>query len=433
MRVFELDSGKKPIEAVAGLTWHPLVPDNFKKDLKNLSAELNSDLYVYRRSNKSMVGLARSEDGAKVGQVPIALVIAQCLDEESEPTNALIAVELPGVMTGNEPTFLYVMIRDGFVLADCDVVGTEEQIKTRYLADLSVAGWDLLIAPVPWGVKDANERTLASFIPTKGDNINIPKAWKLQSTSVSIKVPLMALLLIAGIGVAGYMGLQYWKRVEMETMQARALAAQAAEEQARLQEQVQKDPWADIPRVKPFLTSCEEGLRQIGVTAGNWSLGGFTCEKGVLSVKWERAGASAMVAHLLALHPKAELDESGAVATVSTALREIPAPQAGNETLPLLNTRMAFLRDTKLRFGIDITTPKNQKSQDAAALALATGAEPTAAPRWTMVEVNADSKLSLASTAAILDAPGYRVTRLEGKMTNGLIHYQLKGIQYAKP
>jgi hypothetical protein len=433
MRVFELENGKKPIEAVAGLTWHPLVPDNFKKEFKPLAADLNADLYVYRRSNKSMVGFARTEDGAAVGQVPIALVIAQCLDEESEPTNALVAVELPGVMTGSEPTYLYVLIRDGFVLADGDLVGTEEQIKSRYLADLSVAGWDLLIAPANWDVKNAVSRTLDSFIPTKGDKVNIPKTWKLQSTSVSLKVPLMGAVLICCIAVAGYMGLERWKRMELEAMQARAAAEQAAEDQARQQQQEQRDPWADLPRVKPFLANCEAGLRTIGVTAGNWSLGGFTCEKGVLSVKWERAGASALVAHLMALHPKAELDETGTSATVSTTLKEIPASLSGNEPLPPLNSRMAFLRDAKLRYGIDITTPNNQKNKDAAAQAPAPAAEPAVGRRWTVVEVTADSKLSLASTAEILDAPGYRVTRLEGKMKNGLITYQLKGIQYAKP
>ncbi len=162
MRVFDLENGKRPLSVVAGLTWHPLVPDNFKRELKPLSIDLAADLYVYRKSNKSMVGFAKSEDGAKAGQVPIALVIAQCLDEESEPINALVAVEVPDSNTNGEPAYIYVLIRDGFVLADGDQVGNEDQIRTRFLSDLSVSGWDLLIAPEHWKVNKATSRDLMS-------------------------------------------------------------------------------------------------------------------------------------------------------------------------------------------------------------------------------------------------------------------------------
>ena len=430
MRVFDLENGKRPLSVVAGLTWHPLVPDNFKRELKPLSIDLAADLYVYRKSNKSMVGFAKSEDGAKAGQVPIALVIAQCLDEESEPTNALVAVEVPDSNTNGEPAYIYVLIRDGFVLADGDQVGNEDQIRTRFLSDLSVSGWDLLIAPEHWKVNKATSRDLMSFLPKKGSKIKIPTAWKLKPVSVSLKSAIITTIVIAGLAATGYVGFDLWKKTEAAKLQAQIAAQQAAAEESARQEKLSKEPWQDLPRATLFMSSCDAALRRVGVTAGTWSMGEFACEGGLLTVKWERAGGSALVSHLKAMYPNAVLSSDGASATVSTKV-QMPSPTGKTgEVLQTVEARTEALRDAKLRFGIPVTFPNKA--------AAPTSPQPDMPPQaqqtpWTSFDVVAESKLSPHSTVEALDAPGFRITRVEGKLKSGLINYQLKGIQYAKP
>lgn len=430
MRVFELENGKRQLSVVAGLTWHPLVPDNFKRELKPLSLDLAADLYVYRKSNKSMVGFARSEDGAKAGQIPIALVIAQCLDEESEPTNALVAVEVPDSNTNGEPAYIYVLIRDGFVLADGDQVGNEDQIRTRFLSDLSVSGWDLLIAPEHWKVHKATSRDLMSFLPKKGSKIKIPTVWKLKPVSVSLISAIITTVVIAGLAAACYVGLDLWKKTEAAKLQAQIAAQQAAAEELARQETLSEEPWQDLPRATLFMASCDAALRRIGVTAGNWSMGEFACESGLLTVKWERAGGSALVSHLKAMHPNAVLSADGSSATVSSKV-QVPTPTGKTgEVLQTVETRTEALRDAKLRFGIAVSFP----TQAAASPSPQTDMPPQAQQTpWTSFDVVADSKLSPHSTVEALDAPGFRITRVEGKLKSGLINYQLKGIQYAKP
>lgn len=430
MRVFELENGKRPISVVAGLTWHPLVPDNFKKELKPLSVDLAADLYVYRKSNKSMVGFAKSDDGAKAGQIPIALIVAQCLDEESEPTNALVAVEVPDSNSNGEPAYIYVLIRDGFVLADGDQVGNEDQIRTRFLSDLSVSGWDLLIAPEHWKVNKATSRDLMSFLPKKGSKIKIPAAWKLKPVSVSLKSAIVTTVVIAGLAAAGYVGFDLWKKSEAAKLQAQIAAQQAAAEETARQEKLSKEPWQDLPRASAFMSSCDSALRRIGVTAGNWSMGEFACESGLLTVKWERAGGSALVSHLKAMYPSAVLSADGASATVSTKV-QIPSP--GGKTGEILQTvvaRTEALRDAKLRYGIAVTFPSKGAVPPTGQPEVQPLAQQTP---WTSFDITAESKLSPLSTVEALDAPGFRITRVEGKLKGGLINYQLKGIQYAKP
>lgn len=430
MRVFDLENGKRPLSVVAGLTWHPLVPDNFKRELKPLSLDLAADLYVYRKSNKSMVGFAKSEDGAKAGQIPIALVIAQCLDEESEPTNALVAVEVPDSNTNGEPAYIYVLIRDGFVLADGDQVGNEDQIRTRFLSDLSVSGWDLLIAPEHWKVNKATSRDLMSFLPKKGSKIKIPTAWKLKPVSVSLKSAIITTVVIAGLAATGYVGLDLWKKTEAAKLQAQIAAQQAAAEESARQEKLSKEPWQDLPRASLFMSSCDSALRRVGVTAGNWSMGEFSCENGLLTIKWERAGGSALVSHLKAMYPNAVLSGDGASATVSSKV-QVPSPTGKTgEVLQSVEVRTEALRDAKLRYGIAVTFPNKAAVPPSPQPDMPPQAQQTP---WTSFEVVAESKLSPHSTVEALDAPGFRITRVEGKLKGGLINYQLKGIQYAKP
>lgn len=430
MRVFELENGKRPLTVVAGLTWHPLVPDNFKRELHPLSQDLGTDLYVYRRSDKSMVGFAKSEDGAKAGQIPIALVISQCLEQESQPSNALIAVEIPDVDQSAASSYVYVLIRDGFVLADGDQVGNEVEIRERFFADLSVSGWDLLVAPDHWKVHLASSRDLNSFLPTKGSKAKIPASWRLKPVNVSFKKALVTALAIVGLATIGYTAFNLWKKEEAAKQQAQIAAQQAAAAESALQEKMAREPWKDIPRASAFMNTCDAAMRRIGVTAGDWSMGQFACENGTFTIVWQRATASALVSHIKSLYPSAVVSADGAFATVITKITNSPIGKTV-EVLPNYQMRIDAFRDSKSHYGIAV----NFDTKAAPVQAPNADGQPkqSLAMPWSWFEITADSKLSPQSTVEALDAPGFRITKVEGTLKSGLINYQVKGIQYAKP
>ena len=431
MRVFELENGKRSFSIVAGLNWHPLVPDKFKKQLRPLSEELESDLYVYRRSNKSMVGFAKSEDGAKAGQIPVALAIAQTLEEEAQASNALIAVEVLGEPSGAEPAFIYVMMRDGFVLSDGDAVGNEDEIRARYLDALSLSSWDFLIAPEHWMVKNAKSRDLLSFFPTKKSKLRIPQTWRLKPVNVSLKNAIMTTLLVLSLSVAGYLSYDLWKKSEEAKLRARLAAEQAAAEAEERQARLTKEPWQDLPRASVVMASCDEALVQDGTTAVNWSLGEFRCENGAFVTKWERAGGNAQVGYLKALHPSAVLSADGGSATTTTQLKISPPMGKTGEVLPASVARIDALRDMKLRYGVGVTI--GPKTVPALTPKEAEQLPPGFVMPWASYEISIESKLSPQSTMAVIDAPGFRITSVSGRLSGGLINYVLKGIQYAKP
>jgi hypothetical protein len=430
MRVFELENGKRSIPVVAGLTWHPIVPGNFKRELRPLSQDLGADLYVYRKSNKSMVGFAKSEEGATAGQIPIALIISQCIEEESQPANALVAVEIPDSGSNAEPTYIYVLIRDGFVLADGDQVGNEDEIRTRFLSDLSVSGWDLLIAPDHWKVNLASSRELTSFLPKNGSKVKIPTSWQLRPVTVSLKRTIVMAVVIAALAAGGYTAFDVWKKAEAAKRQAQIAAQQAASEELARQKKLAREPWKDLPRASAFMATCDAAMRRVGVTAGNWSMSKFACENGTFTIWWQRSSESALVSHLKAIYPGAVFSEDSATAMVSIkAMNGTIGKNA--DVLPAYQTRIDSLRDSMQRYGIAVSINKNATPVQEPNL----DGQPQQSPvtPWMSFEITAESKLSSQSTVEALDAPGFRITKVEGALKKGLINYQLKGTQYAKP
>jgi hypothetical protein len=248
-----------------------------------------------------------------------------------------------------------------------------------------------------------------SFLPKKGSKIKIPTAWKLKPVSVSLKSAIITTIVIAGLAATGYVGFDLWKKTEAAKLQAQIAAQQAAAEESARQEKLSKEPWQDLPRATLFMSSCDAALHRVGVTAGNWSMGEFACEGGLVTVKWERAGGSALVSHLKAMYPNAVLSSDGASATVSTKV-QMPSPTGKTgEVLQTVEARTEALRDAKLRFGIPVTFPTKA--------AAPTSPQPDMPPQaqqtpWTSFDVVAESKLSPHSTVEALDAPGFRITRV---------------------
>mgnify|MGYP001627112168 CR=1 FL=1 len=420
MYQFSYRHGRQTVQFVAGLSWQPLVPDSFKKQLQPLARDLRADLYVYRRSDRSMVGFASTTAGARVGQVPVALMVAQKLVTENDPQNALLAIKLPG----EEDACLYLMIRDGFVLAGYDRVAKSDEIRDAFFSDLSASDdWDLLVCPQDWRVRSAVSRDFESFLPLKGGKLAIPPAWRLKSVKPSRSLTLIKLAVPALLAWGGWKGYAYWQQVQQERIAAQLAAEHAQAIESSKREKMNAKPWPKIPRAADFAKACEQAFESSFVVVPGWALSDFSCESGSFVMRLSRAGKAAWIAHLKAAYPAANVAPDGQQATVIFPLRLSGSTLPEGE-IPQAASRVERMRDYAADYGLAITV--NAES-------LAPRVVEGVTLPWTDFRFSLETSLSPSAVVAAIDGPGLRLSRIAGSITSGIVKYQLQGIQYAKP
>ena len=421
MKVVQLGSGKKSVEAIAGLIWQPLLPDNIRRELRPLAKELDKDLYVYWKSTHSVAGFASNSEGASVGQVPVALIIAKALEREGSAKSSLVAVSAPD----DSGLYFYVSRKNGYILADGDHYGTEDEIKARMLSDFGFGGWELLVCPDHWRISGSEARSFDSFLPTKNDQVRIPSSWGLKLVKIAWQKSAVRVLIAAAIPTLIAYGYYELQRIQFKKRVAeQAAIAAAQEEQTRIQN-LRREPWPDAPRAMKFARACEMAIARTGLIAANWNLSAITCDAGFLVVKWERSGTSTYAAHLKAIKPSAVLDPTGIFATVTEPL-EIDKQEITpvREVLPSTDARVVVLSDLVNRYGMEVSMKLKP---------VATPAPGVIPDAWREINIVASSTLGLTMSVALMDAPAFRLNKITGAMKNGFVKYQFTGIQYANP
>lgn len=425
-QVFPFQSGKRQVDLVAGLSWHTVEPKKLREELKKFTG-LGLDLYVARKNNqavageKTLVGFGKIEEGAEAGQIPIALVIAESLAQESPTINAAVAVALPG----NTDTYLFILIREGYILAGTDVVGTENAIQSQLFEAMSGASWDAIICPTHWRVNDSTPRDLESFMPRKKGQVFFSDAWKLRPTRAAMRKNALQLLAIAALLGGSWWGYNYWIAMQAQELAIRQAQQQAAMLEAQRAAALQREPWMDLPRASAFATACRDAVDRVGLVVTSWNLVDFTCTDKLLTVKWERSNPTAWVTHMKHLHPSAIISQDGIFSTVTAALTP-QAAKGAKEALLASRTRTEALLDFPNKYGMQMSV----KAKSPAPVPAAPGVD---AMPWTELEIAATTTLGLTSAVGILDAPGFRLNKIVGTYKGGVIKYQLNGVQYAKP
>lgn len=424
--VIKFRAGKKTIELVAGLSWHPLVPDNFKSGLVPLAQDFDLDLYVYRRSDHSVVGLTKKEDDVKEGQIPFALVaVDHFLQENGSPANALVAVAHPD----EEDKYLYVMVHEGFIVVDGDQLGTEDEIRSRIMSDFSMGEWDLVVCPEHWRMSGSREADFAEIVPAK---LKIQPAWRLKSVRLSWTRTAMKAGVLVAILFAGFYGYKYWRAAEA----AKQAMLRAAQEAAALEEArkaaVVREPWPLKPTAAAVVNACSASLAKIGVIAGGWTFGKFACDGQSASVTWNHIGTAAWNEHMSKLFPDAVLSADGANATLSVKLPELkPAGDKGDE-IPRAADRLARLRDLPSKYGIGVTIA-DAAAPMAPQIPGVMQPPPMAPAKWKEYSVIFNTTLSPKTALRAIDAPGFRIVSIDASLKGSALNYEIKGVQYAKP
>ncbi|MBV2236074.1 MAG: type 4b pilus protein PilO2 [Sterolibacterium sp.] len=407
---------------VCGLFWQPLPGATARLrmvELQKMAEEQGFDLAVLRTSGIPQAGFGSQLDGIKPGMLSAAAMISKSLEVANRDRSFLCAMEVPG------KKWLYVAQREGVLLHDGDLLGTEEDIRGRMRTDLSLADWQTVFAPAHWGISHSVERQFEELLPKKGDKYSFKKWWEIRlirniwldliKNNPKLHILLIALVLFFG-------GYQLWEHYrlknELEALEQKEAAEQAARELAAAEQ-----PWKKQAPAAQFVAACATALNQVNTLwPGNWTPTTASCAEGNFVLSWSRR-ETGQIEHLLALQPNAEVSSDGTQAKLTIPL-ELPA--GTNETLPKERERLLTMLDFSQRYGIGLTV------KDAASSAIL-GQPSLNDGSWSTLEWKiADTLLSPATILPVLDAPGLRINKIALSFGEGTMKWTMEGMQYVQ-
>lgn len=424
MRIIDIDTGKKPLQLVAGLIWHPLekVGSAQSKEILAYAKSGNDDLKVLRDGSTPHVGLCKQSDGGKPGQLAIAALIADALLAKGQ-RNYLAAIPHP-----TDPNlFLFLSTRDSVILADGDVVGTRDEVRIRLVGDVAYGGWDTVICPDEWGVLKSTEGNLESFLTP--EILSNSKVWRISSISIPWRKAILPVTLFLLFAIAAGYGWHYW---QTKQQLAAEILRQQQEEVLLGQKSAPTEPpkpWPLMPHAAQFAHNCMQAYRRANLTAGNWTFDSAICENDALTLKWNKTSTSAWISHLQMIRPDATIAANTMSATVISPLATTPSNDFDTQ-LPIVTGITSRYFDLASRFGFVIEI--NQMAEPVAVTL------PGQAPMdsnlsiasWQVMQLNIDSDLDPITLIKIIDFPGLRLKRIDFEQKSGVQHYKLTGEQY---
>lgn len=430
MRKIEFAVGKKKLELVAGLVWHPLAGTGAAraKEILAYAKASEGDFKVLRGTEAAHVGFAKKSEGGHAGQIAAAAVIADFLAQDGSGRNVLVALQLPD----DRDTYMFVSVRDGVILADGDMLGTRDEIRVRLVGDVAYGGWDIVVCPGDWGISNSDDREFSQFF-TK-DVLKAPKKWALKDTTIAWKKAVGPVVLVIAVAVGGSYGWGVWTKKKEA---AAAALRQQQEEVARGQRvtpTAPPKPWPLIPGVVSFAQACSQALSKAGLSAGNWQLWTIDCESGTLTISWVKTNERAWISHLKAVRPDAIIFADGMTASVSVPAMA-PTSNDFSEALPEQRDISLRYYDLASRYGMAVridaavaATPPVALPGQASSLAI-----PVAPPSWAELAVHITTSIDPVQVAAVLAHPGLRFKKINYVFTSGVMQYQLTGVQYVRP
>ncbi len=424
---FELDKSKT---FVSGLFWQPLsgTSTDWNKETRRLATELKFDLAVRRTTTAPQVGYGAISDGLKPGLLSAAIVVAKTLEVESDARDFLCATEIPG------GRWLYVAQREGVILPDGDMIGGEDEIRSRLLNDMSLGNWSLIYAPEHWGVSNAKERPFEDFLSKKSGKNVYEKLWALQpvdrwaslrSKPSKIIVPVIVVATIVAGGMYGYKTWQAKKLVE-ENRLAELQTSQAVPTGSPIKPV--EHPWKSQANARDYLSSCMNAIDHVkSLWPGNWTLQDMVCANGSLTVKWKRQEYG-WIKHLLEVEPNAVLASDGETAFLSLPLvlqngRDEPVPKENERVLTMYGTAQEY------RFAVTITNPPTAVVMPGQENANKPQVQDWRELKWAANGITLPPDVVLSA----LDGNGFRLTQARAVFNSGIVTWNLEGMQYVQP
>lgn len=404
---------------VAGLFWQPL-PGTLrdrKKETERLAKELDFDLAIWRTTGSLQVGFAKASKTIKPGLLSAAAAVSKTIEVEQGARNFLCATEVP------DGKWLYVAQRDGVILPDGDFLGTEDEVRSRMLSDISLDEWTTIFAPDHWGMPSAEERSFSNFLPKKGADTTFMRWWGLQPVKSNPVKTFAPIAILAAVVLAWFYGYHVWQE-----RKAAQVALQIANEQSANANRPVKleHPWKTQVRAGVFMSECMAAFGKVKTLwPGNWTPRDAACGGGTFTVVWLRQ-ETGWIEHLRAVEPKAVLSTDGAMASLM-----VPLTLSGgeDEKVPLENERTLAIHATGQKFGFKVGMSAPPPTP------VLPGDKPNQAVKdWKELSWKIDG-VTLPPTVVLktMDGPGFRVNRIRAIFKGGVMTWDMEGTQYVQP
>jgi len=425
MRIINFNVGATKAELVAGLTWEPLKTGASKQTLaiKEYQVQEKYDLKVLRGTDQIHVGLTHKIKGAKKGQLSAAAIIADKVSAIGDNQNFLAVIKVPY----EEDLYLFVAASANTILVDGDIAGTRDEIQSKFKEFVAFGGWSC-ICPADWAVLNSKELTFEEVFTEASVRAN--RKYALADISIEWSRILIPAVVIVAVVFSAYFGWTYWSKKRAEEAQRLRIQAEEVARGQRLAVTGPPKPWPALPDVVSFAKACNQALNDVGLSAGNWTLGKISCVPGSLTISWTKASESAWISHLLQVRPNAAVSADGLMATVVVPVTVAPS-NAFSETLPQREGISHHFFDLASRYGMAV---RIEQPQSTAPQALPgrnmPGAAPEAQPTWDSLNITVETKIDAAEASSILANPGLRFKQINYSLNSGVMQIQLLGVQY---
>jgi len=185
------------------------------------------------------------------------------------------------------------VVRDDLIVPDGDQLFLDEgDARERLLQEISFGGLQRIYAPESWAIPAADNMPISLLLDERRDV-------KLQSVKTSkallVGGALLAVLLIAGLGLTLYFQNEAEKQaaLDAEKMSALARAKAIANNVAygTQDEPVYPPPerkWEDKPEPLDVFEACRVGINGIPLGIAGWRLGTVKCDGVNISAQWSR-------------------------------------------------------------------------------------------------------------------------------------------------
>lgn len=424
-QTFELGKGRT---FVSGLFWQPLPGATAaarKAEVEKIAEEQNFDLAIMRTTGTPQVGFGALADGVRPGMLSAAAMISKTMEMDGADRNFLCATEVPG------GKWLYVAQREGVLLHDGDLLGEEDEIRSRMLTDMSLSDWSTIYAPGHWGISGSVERPFADFFPKKGGRLDYKKWWGIKPVKRGLGDIAKAfgpLIVVALILVGGAYGYSRWQQYKAQQEMARIAAEQAAAASQNAAQHKPEHPWKKMMRAQKSWGACNEAIRSVkSLWPGNWTLKDIACDNSVMTVAWVRQDAG-WIEHLLAVEPKAVVARDGMSASLIVPMT---SGDGEDDPLPKEMDRTLAMYEGAQRYGFKVILSA------PTAPPILPGDKPNQPPvaidwkelAWRVDGVGLDPSIILAA----LDGNGFRVQKIRAVWSAGVMNWNMEGTQYVSP
>jgi len=411
---------------ISGLAWHTFAD---KKDLAKNIAKLGVTDFAAKHAVRLVDGAYASagyldEDTVKeLGGVKalrdtpsFAAVVVKVL----AASDALVAVP-----ADDGERYALVEIRTGVVEQGNELVGTESEVRGRFLERAASYSADNTYAPKEWGIATA-QRTDKQFIDRL---VNSPARKSCFVNPTKQQGPVVAIATLALLAVIGGVGFQVYSSAKEERLAAERKEAQervaakiAGEAKKQAESSKSAGPWSDVPLAMELLAVCGQYLSNSAYEAvPGWRVSEVSCDVANFKVQFARLNAGTNE-RVMAAFPAVAVALDGKTAVLSSAFNINLV--TGMETAPPSSEVVRTFVSAWQRLGLALALtevppppPPNPK-------------QPPPPPPYKTYKWSVTSKVRPQQFAAAIAFPTARITKVTMRPTPAGPEYQLEGLVY---